>query len=163
MISSIKSRLQQILWEVDQFMRYGSASGHSVTQRLEFWRAATRIVSENILMGVGTGDMPTAYEREYRLMNSRLDKAHRLRAHNQFLAIFVAFGFFGFVYFLIVLFYPVFSSRIKTEMLFSAFFLISFLSMLSEDTLETQAGVTFFSFFFVLFLSAKDSNKEINY
>jgi hypothetical protein len=151
-LSSIRSRLQQIVWEVDQFLRVGSSSGHSVTQRFEFWYAGLRIASDHILTGVGTGDMPQSYRAEYDRMNSRLDEAHRLRAHNQFLAITVAFGIFGLIYFVIAYFYPLFSRGIKMNMIFSAFFLISLLSMFSEDTLETQAGVTFFSFFFIFLL-----------
>jgi hypothetical protein len=37
------------------------------------------------------------------------------------------------------------------------FFFIAFLSMLNEDTLETHAGVTFFSYFYSLFLFARDN------
>ena len=40
---------------------------------------------------------------------------------------------------------------------FMMFFFIAFLSMLNEDTLETHAGVTFFSYFYSLFLFARDN------
>jgi hypothetical protein len=40
---------------------------------------------------------------------------------------------------------------------FLVFFVISTLSMLTEDTLDTQAGVTFYAFFTMLFLLGRDT------
>lgn len=151
-ISSMPARLLQIMWEFDQFLKGGSPNAHSVTQRFEFWKAGWLIASSNLITGVGTGDMPAAYSLKYNEMNSRLDKEHRLRAHNQYLAILVAFGIPGLIYFLIAIFYPLFVYSQKIGFLFFVFFLIVLLSMLSEDTLETQAGATFFALFFSLFL-----------
>ena len=159
-ISSIHARLLQIMWEFDQSVKGGNPSGHSVTQRLEFWKAAWGIASANLFTGVGTGDLPTEYKKQYVKMNSSLDEQHRLRAHNQFLSVFAAFGIAGLVYFLLTLFYPFFIYGRGTGFLFTVFFLISFLSMQSEDTLETQAGVTFVAFFFSLFLFSR-REKEI--
>ena len=53
------------MWEFDQFIKGGNPSGHSVTQRFEFWKAAIGIASDNIFIGVGTGDMPHAYRDQY--------------------------------------------------------------------------------------------------
>ena len=154
-ISSMRARLLQIMWEFDLFIKGGDPNGHSVTQRFEFWKAAMGIASSNLLIGVGTGDMPTAYRQQYIKMNTALDSQHQLRSHNQYLAIMVAFGITGLVYFLLAFFYPLFVYRRKIGFLFAAFFLISIISMISEDTLETQAGATFVAFFFSLLLFGK--------
>jgi hypothetical protein len=154
-ISSIHSRLLQIMWEFDQFVKGGNPSGHSVTQRFEFWKAGWNIASSNLMTGVGTGDMPSEYQRQYVSMKSTLDEKHRLRAHNQYLAIMVAFGVFGLAYFIFALIYPIFFSKEKIGFLFASFFLISLCSMLSEDTLETQPGATFIAMFYSLLLFAK--------
>jgi hypothetical protein len=154
-ISSIRARFLQIMWEFDQFIKGGNPSGHSVTQRFEFWKAAIGIASDNIFVGVGTGDMPHAYRDQYISMKSSLDEKHRLRAHNQYLAILVAFGIPGLIYFLCAFFYPMFHYRRQVGFLFSVFFLITFFSMFSEDTLETQAGVTFVALFFSVMLFSR--------
>lgn len=151
----MRARLLQIMWEFDLFIKGGDPNGHSVTQRFEFWKAAMGIASSNLLIGVGTGDMPSAYRQQYIKMHTALDFQHQLRSHNQFLAIMVAFGITGLVYFLLAFFYPLFAYRRKIGFLFAAFFLISLISMISEDTLETQAGATFVSFFFSLLLFGK--------
>lgn len=159
-ISSMRARLVQIMWEFDQSINGRNPSGHSVTQRFEFWKAAWAISTSKFFTGVGTGDMPKAFQQQYIELNSSLDKDHRLRAHNQFLAIMVAFGIVGLIYFLFALLYPFISYGRKSGFLFAAFFLISILSMFSEDTLETQAGATFVALFFSLLLFARSGNQE---
>lgn len=148
------ARLQKIIWEFDVYLKGGNPSGHSVVQRLEFWKAAVGIIKENPLFGVGTGDVKNAFEDQYEKINSPLTKEWRLRSHNQFLAIGTAFGFTGIILFLFTLFYPLFTDKNFNNYLYLMFFIIGFLSMISEDTLESQAGVTFFAFFnsFFLFL-----------
>jgi hypothetical protein len=52
------------------------------------------------------------------------------------------------------LIYPVFYEKKHKSMLFVIFFIIALLSMLNEDTLETHAGISFFSYFYALLLLA---------
>jgi hypothetical protein len=145
-------RVRKILWELDLYLKGGNPSGHSVVQRIEFWKAALGIIKENFLFGVGTGDVLKAFDEEYEKINSPLTKEYRLRSHNQFLAIGTAFGIVGIIWFLFSLFYPLLHEKKFNDYFYITFFTIAFLSMLAEDTLETQAGVTFFSFFNSLFL-----------
>ena len=151
-LSSIKSRMLQILWEYKEYQRGGDPSGHSVTQRIEFWKAALQIILEHPLTGVGTGDMPAAYREAYSKMNTKLMEKYRLRAHNQYLAIGVGLGIPVLLYFLFTLIYPLAERIRKRDILFLSFWLIFFISMFTEDTLETQAGATFAALFWSLFL-----------
>jgi hypothetical protein len=158
-LSSIKSRMMQVVWEYDQFASGDNPSGHSVMQRLEFWKAAVGIIEHNPLFGVGTGDMPKSYRKQYREMHSKLDPKYYLRAHNQYLAIGVGFGLIGLAYFLFALFYPLVALKKWKDHLYVIFFITALLSMLTEDTLETQAGSTFFAFFNAFFLFSKPSEE----
>jgi hypothetical protein len=152
------ARLQKIVWEFDTYLRGGNPSGHSVVQRLEFWKAAFGIIKEHPLIGVGTGDVKDAFANQYDKMNSPLTKEWRLRSHNQFLAICTAFGIMGLIWFLTTLFYPFFANKNFNNYFYLVFFIIAFLSMFGEDTLETQAGVTFFAFFNSFFLFIREKN-----
>jgi len=145
-------RIYEILWEFNDYRRTGNPSGHSVMQRFEYWRAAKNIIKEHLFFGVGTGDLVSAYKEQYVKMNSPLEENFRKRAHNQYLSIAVAFGIFGFAWFLISIFYPVVAYRLRPGYIYLVFLLIALLSFISEDTLESQAGVTFFAFFNSFFL-----------
>ena len=149
---SFSDRIYEILWEFQDYRQTGDPSGHSVIQRFEYWKAARNIIVENKFFGVGTGDLVTAYKEQYVKMNSPLDEAFRRRAHNQYLSIVVAFGIFGFAWFLVSLLYPLVVHRFQPGYIYWVFLLIALLSFIGEDTLETQAGVTFFAFFNSFFL-----------
>ena len=150
---SFSDRIYEILWEFEDYRTKRNPSGHSVMQRFEYWKAALNIIKENKNFGVGTGDLANAYNEQYDKTNSPLAENFRKRAHNQYLTIAVTFGIFGFLWFLFSLFYPLVAHRFQPGYLYLVFFIIALLSFISEDTLESQAGVTFFAFFnsFLLF------------
>ncbi|MDZ4822201.1 MAG: O-antigen ligase family protein [Flavobacteriales bacterium] len=151
--SGIRSRIDKILFEYDVYRNGGNPSGHSVLQRIEFWRVAWAIITENFWAGTGTGDIRSAYQAQYEKMNSRLDAEHRLRAHNQYLTFWATLGIFGLLWFVWVIVHPVVFAKRWRDPLFMSFIIIAALSCLAEDTLETQAGVTFFAFMFSLLIA----------
>lgn len=152
----VQRRIYETLWEIDMYKNTGDANGHSLTQRFEYWKTAVSIMKNNPIFGVGTGDVPTAFEQEYVKLHSSLALQWRLRSHNQYLSITVAFGFVGLLWFLITLFYPLLCDKNNFNYLYLTFFIIAIIAFLTEDTLETQAGVTFFAFFTSFFLFAKE-------
>jgi hypothetical protein len=148
-------RIYQIFWEYERYKVTHNASGHSVMQRIEFWKISRNIIRENLLTGVGTGDLDLAFQEEYNKSGSLLDKEFRWRSHNQFLAIFSTFGIFGIAWFLFSLIFPALRLGKFHDYYYLSFFIIIILSMLTEDTLETQAGVNVFAFFSSFYLFAK--------
>jgi len=159
-LSNLRIRLIQIVWEVDNYRKGVNPSGHSVTQRLEFWKAAFIIISKDPWKGTGTGDMPEAYKQTYEEMNSVLEGKYRLRAHNQFISLAAGLGIPIMLYFVFVLAYSLFKGKRYTDFLFLSTWMIACLSMLTEDTLETQAGVTFVVFFLCLFAFNGHNDKK---
>jgi O-antigen ligase len=150
-----------LIWEYTKYKRGENPSGHTLTMRLEFWKTGSYIVHHNPIIGVGTGDIQDAFNDMYNYTNSKLDLVWRLRCHNQYLAITVAFGFIGLIVFLFYLFYPAIILRKQLHYLYWPFFLIAVLSFITEDTLETQSGVTFFIFFQTLFLWLASHNSSL--
>jgi hypothetical protein len=153
-ISSLRDRVRQVIWEVDWYFKSYNPTGHSLTMRLEFWKIAGGIISNDLILGVGTGDVPAAFENGYINSNTQLGKDFWHRSHNQFFAIAVALGLFGLAYFIFSLVFPFFNTSNSRSYFYLTFFVIAVLSMFTEDTLETQAGVSFFAFFtsFLLFM-----------
>lgn len=146
----LRKRIDNILFEYSDHRLGGGASGHSVFQRVEFWKAACGIINNNWLIGVGTGDTKQAFALQYEKMHSNLDDKHRLRAHNQYLTMWLTYGVFGLVLFCSLFVVAIKQSR-KNNFLYASFILIAALSCITEDTLESQAGVMFFTFFFLFF------------
>ena len=161
-VSSLTGRIYETLWEIDLYKSTGDANGHSLTQRFEYWKVATEIIRKNLLFGVGTGDVQNSFDEEYVITNSKLAPEWRLHSHNQYLSITVAFGIFGLIWFLASMVYPMFAQRKVFDYLYISFFIIASISFLTEDTLETQAGVTFYAFLnsFLLFARPKDDKQS---
>jgi len=149
----INSRLYKILWEYQLAKQNDNPGGHSVIQRLEFWKTSVKIIEKHPWFGVGTGDIAQAYEVQYIEMDSKLKPEFRYRAHNQFLATTVSFGILGLIWFLISLIYPAIALKKIFNYRYAVFWITIMLSMLVEDTLETQMGASLYAFFnaFLLF------------
>lgn len=151
------TKIYSVLWELDRYFKTGNANNKSIAQRIEFNRTAIHIIKNNFWTGVGTGDLASEYKQAYIDINSNLKDTNRLRAHNQYITFFVAFGLFGFLLALTSMLYPGILNLNKDNILLSCFMIIIFISMLNEDTLETQAGVTFYIVFYSLFSLSKNN------
>ncbi len=135
-------------------------NGHSLLQRLEYWKTAVSIIKENWLLGVGTGDVDDAFNNAYNKSNSPLSKENQLRAHNTYLTVWVSFGIFGFILFLGLIFHFCIQS-IRNKNLFGLMFIsVSALTFLIEDTIETQTGASFFAIFFGIIMLQFDKKKN---
>lgn len=154
------ARLSETVFEYNQYRRYNNPNGGSLSQRIEYTRASLYLIQQHPVFGVGTGDIPEAYRQAYDELKSPLEDQYRHRAHNQFLSITVGFGIIGLLIFLVTLFYPFLSARRHRTYLYTVFLVIVLLSMLPEDTIETQAGVTWFALFNSLLIFATEKGKE---
>jgi hypothetical protein len=146
----LRRRLDVIQFEVWNALDGGNPSGHSLVQRLAFLDAARHIYQHHPVVGVGIGDLPNAYARAYADLDSPLDDAFRLRAHNQYVTFLVAGGPLNLILWLVLLgtlipLQPLGNEHPTAQAVL--FLVVIALSCLTEDTLETQAGVTFTGFF----------------
>jgi hypothetical protein len=158
---SIRGLLYEILWGYEKYKDTGDPTGSTLMQRIEFWKASAGIIRDNWLSGVGTGDMNIAFQDQYLKMHSRLAPDQRWRSHNQFLSILVGFGIFGLAWFLFAILYPPAVLGKFNDYFFLVFFIICMLSMLPEDTIESQSGVTFFAFFYSFLLFGRKESTPV--
>jgi O-antigen ligase len=153
--AGISQRIYNIIWQIDVYAKGGSPSGHSITQRFEYFKYGLILAKRNFWFGTGTGDIDDEYKSLYIERRSELEPRYRHRAHNQYLTFYVSFGVLGAILCLIAWFYPVLSNYKTKSYYFLVFFLIASLSMLTDDTMETTTGVVFISYFYSLYLWGK--------
>ncbi len=158
----IHSLIEEFIWGYQKYKNTGNANGSSMMQRYEYAKVALQLIKKYWLYGTGTGDVQGAFDRYYKETNSSLLPELQLRAHNQFLTIFVTFGVIGFALFIFTLIYPAYINKKFNQYLFLMFFIICILSMLTDDLLETQAGISFFAFF-TAFLIYAAPDKTLNF
>jgi O-antigen ligase len=154
-LPSIKMRTHEVVYELQSYQLNQDPNGKSIAQRFVYWNIAWDIFKTAPLIGIGTGDVADAFNSYYLAHPNLLQQQYQHRAHNQWLTILLTFGILGVLLFMLVVFYPLFYKRKYLDYFYIVFFIAFSLSMLTEDTLETQAGVTFYALFNCLFLFAK--------
>ncbi|MCX6249194.1 MAG: O-antigen ligase family protein [Bacteroidetes bacterium] len=158
---SIRGKIDEFLYGLDKYKETGDPSGSSTMQRIEYWKASLEIIRDKWLTGVGTGGMNKVFNEQYEKMHSKLGKNQRWRSHDQFLSILVGFGIFGFIWFLFAIIYPAIIKDKFKDYYFLIFFIISMLAFIPEDTIETQAGATFFAFFYSFFMFGRKEEDPV--
>jgi len=159
---SFYNRIYQIIWEVDFYQKGGNPSGHSVTQRLEYYKMAWQIIQENFWFGNGTGGYYPAFQEKYDQNKFFQSQHYRQRSHNMFLSYWIDFGLVGLIFICFALVYPVILERKSKSFLLMIFLLIVLISLMNEDTLNNHDAITFFSFFYPLYLFSKHEKPELN-
>ncbi|MDP4209514.1 MAG: O-antigen ligase family protein [Bacteroidota bacterium] len=153
-------RIYQSIWEVYNYMHGANPTGYSIAQRFEFAKTSIHIITDNFWFGVGTGDIAEAFDLQYEKDKTMLAPENRFRAHNQFLRFGATFGIVGLTIILFSLIAPPFFEHKYKDYLFLCIFIISFLSFINEDTLETHHGISFVAFFYALFLYYKNPDNN---
>ena len=155
----LKSRILKVILGYQRYQTYGDPSGNSIMQRYEYLKGSYLLIKKHWLIGVGTGDMEDDLYAQYREMNSKLKSKFIFHPHNQFVTLTIMLGVLGLLWFLFSLIYPPYITGYFKDYFFLAFFVMIILSMLSDDTLDTQAGATLFAFFYsFLLLTRKEKN-----
>ncbi len=156
-LPKIKAQIEDFIIGLQRYIYLNDPNSGSMIQRFEYWRTSILIISQQPLLGVGTGDVPQAFVDQYIKMDSKLAKQNRLRSHNQYLSITVGLGLIGFVCFMVVMFYPGIKTRNFNNYFYVIYWIIFMLSMLTEDTIESQEGVTFYALFTALLLLGREN------
>jgi len=151
--SFLHKRIYELVCEYDDYVNSRDVNGHSLTMRFYFWDAALRLIKQHPMFGVGTGDVQQELNEIYGQDDFPLEKEWYKRPHNQFLTVFVALGIPGILLFLLSIIYPIIALKKHLSILYWPFFILTIVSFMLEDTLETQAGLSFYAVFNTLFLS----------
>lgn len=146
----LRKMVYTLLFEREFYVHTHAVVGFTMLQRLEMWRAATHVISEHPWFGAGTGDVVAAMDEYLVAADSEL-AGRRMNCHCQYLGIMAALGIAGFV---VVLFLFVRAMlplrRFRRSMsgtLMLPWLLTILISMVTEDTLATLAGILFCTYF----------------
>jgi hypothetical protein len=144
----IPARLFSIRYEIQH---PGNPNLHPITERLELWENAWYTIKKTPFLGVGNGDVHDALQVSYNERKSELTTERRLRAHQSYLTFWLSFGIIGLFAFIWLQGYFILRAVKSAQLVALCFGLIALCTFLFEDTLESQAGITFFAFFYSLF------------
>ena len=140
--SSIRQMYYVMLFEYENYRRWGCVKDFTMLERLELWHNAWRVFLKHPLLGVGTGDVFDACRAQLIADESPINDTKK-HPHNQYLSFLVAFGLTGFVAIVVAFVWALRRGKMLQMPAAAAYFIIVLISFLSEDTLETLAGCVF--------------------
>lgn len=141
----LRKMVYVMLFERECHIHTRAVRGFTMLQRLELWRATLEVIQENPWYGVGTGDVDDALHARLAQMDSSLADTKK-STHNQYLALLAAFGVAG-ALLLLFLFLRACHTTSRRSPLMLAWLLTILISFLTEDTLDTLAGILFCTYF----------------
>ncbi|MFP4603873.1 MAG: O-antigen ligase family protein [Bacteroidales bacterium] len=129
--------------------------------RLVLWKASFDVIKDNVLLGVGTGDVREELEDKIEnTYNFKMDRIYN--PHNQFLSTFAATGVFGFLSLVGIFVIAINRAFIEKNTLLLNLVILLFIHFLFESMMGRLNGVLFFSFFIsALFYYFDDFTKRV--
>lgn len=157
-IPTINTRAKELI-NPKTFIEYDRHNSTSI--RINIIKCSTNIVSNNIIFGVGVGDVKDKLIDCYKDISNDF-VFNRYNSHNQYISILLSTGVIGFIFFIYFLYYNFNISRGSID---NSFFYILFfycINFISENILERQNGIILF-YFLVCYFSyfALNNKKEL--
>jgi O-antigen ligase len=139
-----------------------SFAGQTVEPRLERWKIAAELISHSPVIGHGAGSEIELLQEQYFAKKFYSSYLHRLNAHNEYLSMLIKTGICGLAVYLATLAYGFKKAIAKRDVVFFSFMILIAIVSLSENLLDADKGVMFYSFFFSFFVLATEHQDKIN-
>jgi len=128
--------------------------------RMARWDAAYELIKKSPVIGRGSGTEISLLHEVYfkkKYYNSFINK---LNAHNQYLSFLLKSGIIGLLVYLVTLVLGFKSALANRDLLFFSFMVVITFVSFSENYLDVEKGIIFYSFFFS-FLSFSGDKKPV--
>jgi O-antigen ligase len=161
-IPSLKSRMDYFRYEIT-LIRAGQINpDHSDAQRLLSMEYGLQVAQQNLLIGVGAGDIKAEMTKLYE-QHAQNDVVKSKMPHNMYIYFMAATGIIGLLVFLLSVFYPWFSHGRYKNLLFTVFILMMLFAFMAEHTLEIQLGTAYYLLFLLLIKKFIDDSPTPTY
>lgn len=155
---SMKRMVYVMCFERENYRCYRTVKNFTMLQRFELWKTGWRVFENHWLIGVGTGDVVDCCHEQLAADGSDLAGTTK-HTHNQYLTLLIAFGVVGFGVIVLAFARAWRRERIGQCAPLLSVWVISLISFLTEDTLETLAGCMFVVLLTSLFATYRLSPK----
>lgn len=139
-----------------------SVKGQNLEPRLERWKIAAELVSKSPVIGYGSGSEMQLLQQEYFARKFYSSYLHRLNAHNEYLSFLIKTGLLGLAVYITTLVYGFKRAIRRRDVLFFSFMMLISIVSLSENILDADKGVLFYSFFLSFFIFISQQSEKIN-
>jgi len=138
-----------------------STAGETTDPRLARWGIAAEVIGESPIIGHGAGTEITLLQEKYFTQKLYRSYLNRLNAHNEYLSFLIKSGIWGLAIFIATLVYGFKKAIQKKDIVFFSFMLLLAVVSLSENILDADKGVMYYSFFFAFFVFISEQKDRL--
>ncbi|MBL0183801.1 MAG: O-antigen ligase family protein [Chitinophagaceae bacterium] len=120
--------------------------------RLARWNAITELVNASPVIGYGTGAEKKLLKEKYFEKGLYISYLNEFNTHSEYLGVLLKTGMVGLLLFLYILYFGFATAIQNRDLLFLSFMMIIAIVSVSENILDLNKGIFFYSFFFSFFL-----------
>ncbi len=154
-----------VITKVNAFkVRYVSELKNDLTQvainneilepRVARWELAFDLIKKAPVIGYGKGADKALLQQKYFQHKLYISYLSAFNVHSQYLSFLLMAGAVGLLLYLFVLYYGCFVAVAKNDFLFFSFLALIAIVSISENVLDVNKGIFFYSFFLSFFLTA---------
>ena len=147
---------------LDELKNPEAEAYNSFVTRVSIWKSAWELSVNNLPFGVGASDGKPELFNYYKKTNQKFLFRHQLPVHNQYLDSLLKFGFLGTISVLLYIFSIGYLGYCNKNGIIIAFFLLFFISNLTDDFLIRFDGITFSGFWASLFATYYLQRRELS-
>lgn len=129
--------------------------------RISIWSSAFQSIRNNLIFGVGIGDVKTELMKEYIRQGDQNLIQNRYNVHNQYLEILMENGIIGLALFLSILGVMLYIAFSERNTLYYSFTIMMLIFFLFETVMERLQGVSFFALFSFLLIYASSDKQSV--
>jgi len=120
--------------------------------RIGRWKIAAQLISRSPIIGYGSGSEKKLLKNKYFEQKLYISFLNEFNCHSEYLSITLKTGITGLSVFLFLLYFNTNIALRKKDPLFLSFLAIVIIVSISENILDVNKGIFFYSFFISLFL-----------
>jgi O-antigen ligase len=159
-LDSVQMRAASTTYDIQQFTEGRDLNDLSISRRLTAMKAASLVIRQHWLLGVGQSDTHAALMAQYSWNDFGLRPANRVDVHNQYLETLLGGGLVGLTLWLAVLFWPLTKAWARRDPYVCFFILLQATLMLGADILSLQTGLNLFVFSYGFLVVASEARHQ---
>lgn len=148
--------------EVFTVKELSADSSNSTNIRYAIYKNTIQLINNAPYFGYGLGEQNVLLKKKYKENNQSILLEKEYNSHNQFFSFILIGGFFLFIIFLYFFLNQLYKSYLNKDKIYFSILLFYIIIMFTENILEREIGVVFFSFI-ICFLGFKNFHKINDY
>ncbi len=140
---------------------FSARTSETVEPRIVRWQIAADLIKKSPVIGYGAGSEIPLLQEKYFEKKFYTSYLHRLNAHNEYMSFMIKSGVWGLTIYLATLVYGFRMAIRKKDIVFVGFMMLLAVVSLSENILDVDKGVIFYSFFLPFFVFISEQRESL--